>query len=449
MNRTNGQFRARPFIKAVLLFTLTIAIGCQKPEEDIGLDVLPDDAGLGTVVMDTARIIAWTVEPEPGKTSALSRNVLGSYLDPDMGLVTAGLVTQVRLSTNSVGVGDTTTGRVCDSLVLSLAYDATSFGYGNRDAQGFRVFRLTEDLFLDSVYYSVDVPACTPNDLVTGPRRVFPIEPFQGPTIDGDTLSPQLRLPLDVALGQELLNQWGLGPLVNNEAFLQYFKGLLVIPNADASIPYQQAALYFNLLNPASKLTLYYHSSADTTSFDFIINTSSVRYTISRFDHDLALQPELPLALDDTAAGQQRVYVQALGGLRGELRFPGLENYAANGFGALAKAELIMPVAGSYYPLYAPPSQIFLFRKDAEGDDAAIPDQIPSSNLVGGFYDAEDREYRFTITQWLQGVINGTYPNTGLGVISGSNGVSANRAILAGPEHPTERMRLRLTFTTY
>ncbi len=438
---------ARPAIGAVLL--LVLATACHKPEEDLGLEVLPDDIALGTVVVDTSRIVAWNILPKPGKTSALSRNVLGTYLDPDFGLVTTGLVTQVRLSTNGVGAGVSPDTLFCDSLVLSLAYDPTSYGYGNRDPQGFWVFRVTEDLHLDSVYQNDDVPSTIPVDLLAGPRSSYPIEPFQGPLIGTDTLSPQLRLRLKQELGQELLSHWGGTELADNNSFLQYFKGLLVIPKTDASVPYQQAALYFNLLNPDSKLTLYYHGPTTTSSFDFIINSSSVRYTVSRFDHVRALQPALPMALQDTSIGQQHVYLQALGGLRGELRFPGLESYSSAGYGALAKAELILPVEGNYFPLYAPPSQIFVFRKDDEGNDAAIPDQVPSSNQVGGFYNAEDKAYHLVVTQWLQGVITGAYPNTGLCVIPGSNGVSVNRVILGGPENPIERMKLRLTFTTY
>ncbi len=438
---------ARPAIGAVLLFALITA--CHKPEEELGLDVLPEDVALGTVVVDTSRIVAWNILPKPGKTSALSRNVLGTYLDPEFGLVSTGLVTQVRLSTNAVGDGVDPDTLFCDSLILSLAYDPASYGYGNRDPQGFWVFRLTEDLHLDSVYQNDDVPSTVPIDLLAGPRTSYPIEPFQGPVIGTDTLSPQLRLRLKQELGSELLSLWGRAELADNNSFLQYFKGLLVIPKTDASVPYQQAALYFNLLNPDSKLTLYYHSPTTTSSFDFIINSSSVRYTISRFDHARALQPTLPMALHDTSIGQQQLYLQALGGLRGELRFPGLENYTSAGYGALAKAELILPVAGNYFPLYAPPSQLFVFRKDDEGNDVAIPDQVPSSNQVGGFYDADEKAYHLVVTQWLQGVITGAYPNTGLCVIPGSNGVSVNRVVLGGPENPVERMKLRLTFTTY
>lgn len=443
------QLRARPSSKAVLLFAVVAMAACRKPEEDIGLDLLPEEDALGTIVMDTARIVAWTVRPEAVRTSALTRNLLGTYMDPDFGAVTTGMAFQVRLSSSSVGPFDPT--NVCDSLVLSLAYEAGNYGYGSRNEQGFRVFRIAEDLSTDSTYRADQPPASQWGDLLGGTRNSFPIDPVQGPVIGGDTLVPQLRLPLKKELGDELLSHWGGDVLVDNSLgrFMGYFKGLLVVPVAEAEVPYQQAVLHFNLLNPQSKLTLYYHNDTASFTYDLIINTSSVRYSVGRHDHAKALRPQLPAALADTALGQQHVYLQALGGLRGELRFPGLENYRDNGHGALAKAELIMPIEGDVFPLYAPPSQIFVFRKDDEGNDAAIPDQLVSGNQVGGTWDADAKEYRLVITQWLQGVINGEYPNTGLSIVPGSNGVSVNRAILAGPENPVDRMRLRLTFTTY
>ncbi len=424
-------------------------VACRKPEEDIGLDLLPGEDVLGSVVMDTTRILAWTTEPQTVRTSALTRNLLGTLLDPDFGTVTTGMAFQVRLSSSNVGPYDAT--NVCDSLVLSLAYEIGNYGYGDRHEQGFHVFRLAEDLSTDSTYRADDVPLSLWGDLVGGTRNSFPIEPLQGPVIAGDTLVPQLRLPLKKELGNELLSHWGGDELVDNglEHFLGYFKGLLVVPRAEAEVPYQQAVLHFNLLNPQSKLTLYYHNAEDTLQYDLVINTSSVRYTVGKSDHTKALRPQLPAALADSTLGQQRVYLQALGGLKGELRFPGLENYRHSGMGALAKAELIMPVDGDVFPLYPPPGQIFVFRKDAEGNDAVIPDQQVSGNQVGGLYDADNKEYRLVITQWLQGVISGEYPNTGLSLVPGSNGVSVNRVILAGPENPVDRMRLRLTFTTY
>ncbi|MEO7082218.1 MAG: hypothetical protein ABIY71_11850, partial [Flavobacteriales bacterium] len=116
---------------------------------------------------------------------------------------------------------------------------------------------------------------------------------------------------------------------------------------------------------------------------------------------------------------------------------------------ALAKAELIVPITGDYHSTYLPPVQLFAFRKADDGTDLLVPDQVAGQGTVGGFYDAVNREYRFNLTRWTQGVINGTYTNTGLALVPGSNGVSVNRAALAGPLNTENPMKLVLTFTTY
>ncbi|MBL7985788.1 MAG: DUF4270 family protein [Flavobacteriales bacterium] len=443
--------RARPATGAVLLFGALVLASCQKPEDGLGVDVLDPADALGTNVTDTTGIVAWSVVPEPVRTSGLSRNVLGTYLDPDFGLVTAGIATQLRLEANNAGAGSTPSNLVCDSLVLSLAYDATTFGYGTTDPQGFRVFRLSESLSVDSPYTTDRVPGIELQDLVAAGRPTFTVAPYTRPFIDGDSLSPQLRIPLSLDLGRQLLDLWGSTTLANSEAFQAWFKGLLILPAEPAMSPFQQAALYINLLNADSKVRIYYRDvvAQDTATFDFTINSSCARYTVASFDAQRATQPGLPLALQDSTTMVPQLYVQALGGVRTELRFPHLLDHVASNNGAVAKAELVIPVSPDHSPLYQPPSVLFVFRRNADGEEVVLPDQILAASQIGGNYDATNHEYRFVITRWLQGVLNGEYPNTGLTVVPGSNGVTVNRAILNGPQHPALPMRLRLTFTTY
>jgi hypothetical protein len=439
---------ARPAIGAVLLFALLL--GCKKPEDDLGLEVLDPSDALGTTVVDTTTILTWSAPPDAGRTSGLTRNVLGTYLDPDFGAVSAGVVAQVRLSSGNVGANNTDA-LDCDSLVLSLAFDANLFGYGNLDARSFRVFRLNEDLRTDTIYKNDHVPAVLLEDLVALPRGEITPAPFTKPFIDGDSLTPQLRIRLSKELGQELLSKWGQTELSDNPKFLEYFKGLMILPGEQPGTPFTQGLLYLSLLSADSKLTLYYRNTTvpDTLSYNFPINTTSVRYTVSSFDHQAALQPGLPALLLDSALGQQQFYLQALYGLKGQLYFPHLLDYPASGHRALAKAEIIIPLAGTYYPSYLPPSQLFVFRKDATGKELDLPGQTLGTNLVGGFYDEANGEYRLVVTQWMQKVLDGDMPNLGLSLYPGGSGVSANRVVLAGPANATKPMKLRLTFTTY
>lgn len=427
--------------------------GCRKPDPDPGVDLLPGDA-LG-VVVDTSTLHAFSFVPEPVRTSGLTRNLLGSYLDPRFGYVRTGLVAQLRLSSNNVGASMDTTGLVADSLVLALAFEAPATAYGNFEAQVFQVFEVTDTLSVDSTYTTDKFPGHLPEDLVAHKGARIQPRPNTQPVVGNDTLQPQLRIKLDKSLADRFMNAFGTPDLADNNAFLQFFRGVYVTVNNGQQLPYQQGILHLNLLSSQTRATLYYRdtNSAEpdaVRTFHFPINQNSVRYTVAEFDPAQALDPALPHALDlaDTTAEAPLNWVQALGGVRTAIRFPHLMELAGEGR-LLARAELVLPLAGGDSPFLPPPSQLFIFRKDSTGADVFLPDQLSGSVSIGGLLDANAREYRFNITRYVQAVLAGELPNTGVEVVPGSNGISVNRAVIAGPAHAQRPMHLRLTFTTY
>lgn len=430
---------------ALVATALITATGCKKPEDDLGLDLLDPSDLLGIVRTDTLSIHSWPIRQDSIQTSALSFSLLGSYVDPEFGQVATGIVVQARLSANNVG--PTNANWTCDSLVLSMMYGGSGPIYGAEDPQGIRVYRLSELLSTDSIYRNNRVPQYTAVDLVeNGPMTYTPVLD-DGPIIGADSLPAQLRIRLDRALGNEFLSHWGASQMSDNTNFLAFFNGLYIKADNPGQAIGQGGIWSFNLLNGNSKLTLYYHDSTVGTplSFNFTIGSGSVRYTTSSFDH--AGTP-VASALADSTLGQQQIYVQALGGLRSEVRVPSLHLYRDTPYQAIAKAELIVPV-GDHPEEYTPPSQLFAFRKSEEGADLLLPDQVSSEGQIGGLYNATDKEYRLNITRYVQGILNGTYENTGLGFVAGSSGISVNRAVLNGPDHADRPMRLEVTFTTY
>ena len=87
-----------------LLIILTAASSCRKPDADLGNGLLPGDP-LGLVI-DTVELYAHTRVDTNFRSSSLSRQLLGSVVDPRFGLTRAGIVTQVRLSSSiSPGLG--------------------------------------------------------------------------------------------------------------------------------------------------------------------------------------------------------------------------------------------------------------------------------------------------------------------------------------------------------
>ena len=83
------------------------------------------------------------------------------------------------------------------------------------------------------------------------------------------------------------------------------------------------------------------------------------------------------------------------------MRFPDLVERLGSGR-LVAKAELVVPIAGSFYPYYLPPTQLFLFRKGTNGEDLFLPDQLTGSTAgIGGLYASAEKEYRFNITRYV------------------------------------------------
>jgi len=423
--------------------------GCKKPEAELGLELLPGSPlALAT---DTAALHAFTFADNGIQTSGLSRNLVGSYVDPDFGLLKASLVAQLRLTTNSIGSGQDNSGLVADSIVLALAFETPNTHYGNLNTQRFVVQEVGTLLSVDSVYRTSSSPALLPEDLVQPHAGEITPDPYVNAIVGQDTLGPQIRIPLKLGLAQRFLDQFGQPALSNNSNFVEFFKGIKVSVENGAQGPYQGGILHINTIGTGSKVTVYYHNQLDQPELlrrlDLVITSGGVRFTTVERDRSLALTPRVEEALQDTTSAATTLFLQTLGGYRNALRFPGLSQLATRGK-ALSKAELVVPLQGSYYPYYAPPPTLLLFRKN-NGSDAFLPDQLGGVTGIGGEFNSSQQAYRFNITRYAQQVMNGQLPDDGIVLVAGSSGVSANRAVLCGPAHPDTPMRLLLTFTTY
>jgi hypothetical protein len=452
VTRSHGSFcraRFRSWGAPALLAAALVA--CGKPEKDLGLDLLPAEP-LGTVT-EVYPVRAYSRPDTALRTSGLSRQLVGSYLDPQFGSVRVGSVFQLGLSVNNIGAGQDNSGLVADSIVLALPFDLSTPPYGGLDPQVFQVFELEEALSVDSLYYNDRIPAHDPGGDLVAERggRIRP-DLAQRPVVLGDTLVPQLRIRLDPALADRFVAAFGQPAFLDNVAFQEFFKGIYLSVDNGVQLPFEQGILPLNLLSTAAKVTLYYRNTlldpSATRALDFPVGQNSVRYTVVEHDRSQVLEPGLSEALADTTAPAVRTHVQALGGLRTGLRFPGLGPAAYPGR-VLARAVLVAPIEGTFNPDLFPPTQLFVFRRKTTGGDLFLPDQLQGTGSIDGQYNSADRCYRFNITRYVQGLLNGSMEERVLELVPGSNGISAARAVLAGPAHPDGGMRLELTFTTF
>ncbi len=414
------------------------ATSCERPENDLGSDLLPNEDGLTALQTDTVTIIATTVQEDSIRTDELSSVMLGSYFDPIVGSTTASFNTQVRLSTTSPEFPDAP---IIDSVVLALVY--TGDFYGRLAKQQIFVHELTEDLENDSAYYTNTMHTYNTANEVKSGWDMYNFRPEDLVIVGTDSVVPQLRIHLKESLGQKLLGATE-DQLSSNDNFLEFFKGLRVSPGfADACVA------NFDLIDSDSKLSVYYRYDnagvEDTTFYNFNITSECSYYT--QVTHNRTGTALAPLDSGVEVDGDVMTYIQAAGSMKTLLEFPYLSDFEAIENKSINRAELRIPFDDSYR--FTAQTNMFLVYLDEEGDYNLLPDQVLGS--IGGSANFTDDYYSFNISLYMQKVLNGEITSQGLYLISKNAGVSANRCALHGPNHtpgsPSENMRLILTFS--
>ncbi len=431
-------------LKKLRLFYLPVlALGlfasCEKPENSIGLELQEGDDILGFFKSDSTTLKVSTLIEDSLKTDELTSVMLGNYTDPVFGKTLTSFYTQIKLSSSNV---DFPSVFEVDSVVLSLVYSGNS--YGRTTPQAFQVYEVTENLYPDSSYYTNhEIAIDGTRDLVNAVGAIQKINQTNFTIVDGDSLQPQLRIPMDIDFGNELMMA-DPAVLVDNVTFQEYFKGIYV-----RSISNDGAVINFDLVDSDSKMTIYYRDlegeSPDTLSYVFNINSDCARFSKVEHEYGGTLLSNIKTTELD---GSVEAYVQSGGGVKTHIKFPFLEDYKDFGNITINKAELFLPIVEADLSRYAPQSTLFLLYKNEEGDNNLLPDQTTSAHSIGGNYDSTNRYYRFNITRYIQQVISGEIANTGIYAVSNSAGVTVNRVVLAGPLSPDGNgMKLELTFS--
>ena len=419
---TAGQYGA--VVASVLGFA--ILTGCKKPSTDIGLEFAQEDL-LGLYQTDTLALTFETVREDSLETSHLSTAVLGKTEHPFFGMHQASFVAQLRLSAPDIDFG---TNPVVDSIYLSLNY--TGDRYGQFSPQYIRVEQLLDTLTFDSAYFSNQAIATTATNLADPTFQPVTLNPNETLYIAGDTVAPEVRVYLDDAFGQSLLDAEA-AVYDSNQAWREFFPGLLIA--TDPSGP-GQGAVGIDVTTGLSRMRLHYHSDTDSAAtYDFIINALSPRNNL--FEHQWyppfqALNEAFVTALD----GSMKAGVFSGAGLKTRVQFPNLTTWESerDDDRAVHKAELWLPVDPNYndsrYPI---PSQLFILSENELGEAISTPDQTSIGLTINGNYDAAENAYRFNISQTFQQMLNGTYQSDRLYVVSSRAGISLQGVVLNGP----------------
>jgi hypothetical protein len=303
---------------------------------------------------------------------------------------------------------------------------------------------LADSLSLEEPQYSNLQPATTGEEWLSPSISSLPLGPNNVVALGADSTVEALKIPLDVARAQAILE---LDPatLNGNAAWFEQLPGLLISP-LPFSIGNGVAAVDIN--SGLSVMRLHYTNSDGAAFYDFLISPLSAR--VNLFQHDFlggALGELAGNADLDEWPGDERAYVVSASGSKVRLDFPHLEAFEQEdgSVPTVLKAELVVPLAEVTTNKPVPTQeQLFVLMDGADGDFVSTPDQnapIP----VGGEKDEGRDAYVFNLTSTVQSMMKGDLQGRGLYLVSNRAGISVSRVELngTGVDNPT---RLELTF---
>ena len=402
----------------------------------LGKDLLGANNYLNGITTDTFYLSSSAVLEDSMITDNAANVVLGSYNDPKFGLFNASFYTQVRLAGINPNFGDAST-IIIDSFILGLEYAGY---YGSLSAQTFEVFELTEALNNDSTYYQFTTKSYANTSLIPAGNEVITPDPLNYTIIGNDSVQAQLRLPLDTNLARQFITEATSGSTTfsSNANFQSYFKGLYVRTNNGAQGSGQGGVYYFNLNDPGTKLTIYYHQGGTAKTYDFLMNS-----TCADFSHVAVNRTGTAVeqVINNPSLGLQEFYAQAFG-VRARIVIPGLNQFTSNQL--IHRAEIHLPVQFQFGSKYKPGANVTFATKKTAASNGYI------NTGVLGAYSESKKEFSADVKQYVQAVINHDIENTGLIVSPRFFINSAERIIFNGPNTINKmRPKIIITYTDF
>ncbi len=338
-------------------------------------------------VIDTFSIKAGTFKIDSLVTSSTNRILLGSVEDENLGHLSAKSYLQLVTSTFSLN-----SGAVYDSIGMILNYDTYYLGDTTR-LQTYKLHRITEDFVPKEgeTFYNT-------SSLEYDSESLGEISFTPKPNKETDSLF----IKMDNNLGEEIFNKILYNDVNNSDDFLQYFKGLAIIPDTTES----NHVIGFNALASSgitgnSSMRLYYTIKDDDSEdnsyyIDFFISNTAKQF--NEIDTDLS-----STTLGDFEDGEEiklskvtddLIFAQAGSGITARIEMPSIKKLLEFSENATAlSAELTFnPLKGSYDESNPLPEALLVYVVDHKN---RIVQQLTDidGNIAYANLNEEDNEF--------------------------------------------------------
>lgn len=336
--KNNMRFIILSFISVCIL------LSCSSEELNsypVGSDFVEND--IQVRVLDTFSINTGTFKLDSLVTSSTNRILLGSVSDANFGHLTAQSYFQVNNSAFYIH-----SDAVYDSIGFVLNYDAYYYG-DTLQTQNYNIHRVLEtvrpnegDEFYNTS--SLDFDSESLGELSFTPKP--------------NSTADSLYIPMKHELGEEIFDKIVDDDINNSDEFLQYFKGLTIIPGTQID----SHIIGYNVVTSEtvtgnSSMRLYYtveddDSEGNSYYIDFYISSSDKQFnqTTTDLSNTLLDNFEDSETIIPGSETEHLVFSQAITGISARIEIPHLKNLnEISNDGTTLSAELTFaPQIGSY-----------------------------------------------------------------------------------------------------
>ena len=372
---------------------------CTDPNT-IGLEVQPasDKIILGNNNLNDFDVL--TQSEDSIRTDKAITLILGEINDPVFGSNIGAFRTQILLTENNTDLGENP---IVDSVILSYSYSGY---YGElEEFSGLDLTQIQTDLHKDTVYYSNSY------DLSVG--SIDNIESFN---LSDDSENPFIKIKLRNEFGQQIINL-GSDILKDNESFLQEFKGLSILAQAENTM------LYLNPNGTNSFLKIYYHndsSDGDTLSLDFELGGDVARMNLFNQKNEY-----------DLIQDQSNAYIQSMSGYKIKLSINNVDSIkSVLEDKVINRVSVVFKLKDGSQTEYSAHEKLVLVRINQDGDNVFLSDfTIGGDVYFGG--NLENERYEFNITRYFFQLLNNESYTNDLYLLPAGAVVNSNRTIIS------------------
>lgn len=405
-------FRALVPVSA-LGFLLVLA--CCTKSDPFGKELFNDPSGL--TFTDTLTLKTSIVREDSTNTSLGTNQLLGMFVDPVFGK------TEATINTNfwpgQLGY-KFTDGSTCDSAFIYLYYDVDRFYGDTTQLQSIEVYRTNEVISPDSNYFSGAITTTSVKigelaNFLPKPRTKLMQRDTSGITTQVDTLGAYLKIPIDVAMAQEILDLDSTS-LSTTKSFTDKMRGLQFRATTQTG-----CMMSFNLNRTSfSRMTIFFKKPTDARVRTFHCFFTANKWSTLKHDYTgTSFENSIDQPITDN------LFVQGGAGLKIKIELP---NIAKLGKIAVNQAELELTLLeptlpGDNLTLYPPPGQLLLSRYDSFDKRYYFTNDVYASagtGLTGSFaffggskkVESGISKYRLNLSDHLQDIVSGKETST-------------------------------------